>query len=303
MSSHRVEFRKSENPWAPTAVIEQINSRTGAGLELVGLAEQTGGTSSAAYVRWPDGRDSVISRGDTHIEQMRKTAEVLSFLRDRGVAVPRHELVVGLEDGFIAVVQERLPGEPLHHVDSVAIDALVECNEAFAGLLQDQPDVPSLRFNLRQECEVSEYWHGPLYRYSDQTRGLVEQMCDIGNAQPKRMVGDDLVHVDYNVGNILFADNRVTGVVDWNAGVVRGDRRYALVGLSMLLTLEGDQHGTTNDAVNRLDKALISMTDPSLLRCYWASAILRFTHKAIQKRFSNDRIDAVLDLAERHLYQ
>lgn len=43
MSGHRVEFTDSENPWAPTAVVAEINARNGCGLEVVGLAEQTGG--------------------------------------------------------------------------------------------------------------------------------------------------------------------------------------------------------------------------------------------------------------------
>ena len=32
MTDHRLEFTDSENPWAPTAVIAEINERTGSGL-------------------------------------------------------------------------------------------------------------------------------------------------------------------------------------------------------------------------------------------------------------------------------
>ena len=55
--SHKVEFRLSENPWAPTAVIEEVNARTGSGLVLTGLADQVGGSGSAAFVAWADGRE------------------------------------------------------------------------------------------------------------------------------------------------------------------------------------------------------------------------------------------------------
>ena len=75
MTDHRLEFTDSENPWAPTAVMAEINERTASGLELAGLAEQTGGTSSAAYVRWPDGRNGVLTRTTTPLDRMRQTAE------------------------------------------------------------------------------------------------------------------------------------------------------------------------------------------------------------------------------------
>ena len=45
MTGHRMEFTESENPWAPTAAVAEINVHTGSGLELVGLADQAGGTS------------------------------------------------------------------------------------------------------------------------------------------------------------------------------------------------------------------------------------------------------------------
>lgn len=56
MRKHSLKVTAAENPWAPAAVIAEINDRTGSGLELIGLAEQQGGVSSAAFVRWPDGR-------------------------------------------------------------------------------------------------------------------------------------------------------------------------------------------------------------------------------------------------------
>jgi hypothetical protein len=31
--AHKLEFRLSENPWTPTAVIEEVNARTGSGLK------------------------------------------------------------------------------------------------------------------------------------------------------------------------------------------------------------------------------------------------------------------------------
>jgi hypothetical protein len=142
MTEHRLEFRLSENPWAPTAVVAEINGRTHSGLTLVGLAEQVGGTSSAAFVRWPDGREAALTRTTTPLPVMQQTARVLATARVHGLPVPRHDLVLELADGYVAVVQERLPGRQIRDVDAVVIDALVSMNGRFADLLADQRDVP-----------------------------------------------------------------------------------------------------------------------------------------------------------------
>ena len=84
MTEHKVEFTLSENPWAPTAVLAEINERTGSDLELVGLADQVGGTSSAAFVRWPDGRQAALTRTTTPLAVMRQTARVLGDARRAG---------------------------------------------------------------------------------------------------------------------------------------------------------------------------------------------------------------------------
>lgn len=74
--------------------------------------------------------------------RMRQTADVLEMARHRGLPVPRHELTVELDNGVVAVVQERLPGTQASHVDAEGVDALVAVNDRFAGLLADRPDVP-----------------------------------------------------------------------------------------------------------------------------------------------------------------
>lgn len=91
---HHLEFTLSENPWAPTAVIEEINARTGAGLTLTGISGQAGGVSSAAFVRWPDGRDGALTRTRSPLARMRRTAAVLDMVRARGLPVPRHDLLL-----------------------------------------------------------------------------------------------------------------------------------------------------------------------------------------------------------------
>lgn len=253
MGRHRLEFRESENSWAPTAVVEELHDRTGIQLEVVGLATQTGGRSSAAYVRWPDGRDGVLTRTKVSLERMRQTAGVLASVRAGGVPVPRHELVLELADGYVAVVQERLPGAPPGRVGTAVIDAMVVTNERFAGLLADWPEVP-VPSAFPSAGPDGHPWERTLGRYSDRSRELLTRILELGGGEPYRMVGNDLVHVDYILGNILHDESgRVTGVIDWNAGAARGDHRFALIAL--LVDLEGYRysagggpHGVQPDA-------------------------------------------------------
>ncbi len=61
--------------WMSREVVLALNERAGCRLEWVGLIEQ--GQSGAAYVRWPDGREAVVTRAFDSIDRMRQTAEVL----------------------------------------------------------------------------------------------------------------------------------------------------------------------------------------------------------------------------------
>ena len=301
MREHRLEFTDSENPWAPTAVVAEINERTGSGLELVGLAAQTGGTSSAAFIRWPDGRDGVLTRTSTPLDRMRQTAEVLSMVRSLGLPVPRHDLVIELADGGVVVVQERLPGRHAGRVDAGAIDAVVAMNERFACLLVDRPDVPPPPA-FPAPGPGDHPWERTLGRYSERTRRLLRRIREIGGGEPRELVGADLVHTDYSLGNVLWdEEGNITGVVDWNRGVARGDRRFALLGMRVDLATEGDRYEGQQDAIERLDEVIAATIEPTLLRVYWAHWTAHNVHWSIHHNFQSERIEQDLQLAESHL--
>lgn len=301
MTDHRLEFTNSENPWAPTAVMAELNERTSSELGLVGLAGQTGGTSSAAYVRWPDGREGALTRTTTPLDRMRQTAGVLSMVRSRGLPVPRHDLVIALADGYVAVVQERLPGRHAGRIDASVVDTMVAMNERFANLLVDRPDVPPPpAFPVLGTGDHP--WLGTLGRYSDRSRRLLRQIRDIGPNGPYEMTGADVVHTDYSLGNVLWDElGQISGVVDWNFGVARGDRRFVLLGMRFHLATEGDQYEGQQAALDRLDEILASTIDPALLRIYWAHLAVHRVHWSIHNGFPPDRIDHDLSFAESHL--
>lgn len=291
LMSDTLEFRLSENPWSPTAVLAEVNARTGGGLVLVGLADQVGGESSAAFVAWPDGRQSALIRTPTPLSVMRQAADVLNLVHSQGLPVPEFQLMIELADGFVAVVQERLPGRQLQRLDETSTAAFVAMNERFAGLLRDRSDV------LRPAAFPD---NGPGYGIFEQTIGdqgalgrrLLDQLLETDGGVLMRMDGDDLVHTDFSVGNVLFdKSGHVTAVVDWNTGVARGDRRYALVGLKWRSV---DRSTMPADQLSLIEETMIDF-DPLMRRSYEAHWWVHRAHLSIVKGFPTEKI--VKDLA------
>jgi hypothetical protein len=104
-------------------VVSAINSRTGAGLRAVGRALH-GKLGGAIHAEWPDGRPAVVTCFLGSLAEAERTAEVLNHVRDRGLPVPRHDLVVNLNDRVV-LVQERLPSAPPQRLTPVRVDAMV----------------------------------------------------------------------------------------------------------------------------------------------------------------------------------
>lgn len=294
MVEYRLEFRLSENPWAPTAVVGEINERTGARLTLTGLSEQVGGTSSAAFVRWPDGREAALTRTKTPLERMQQTANVLNTLRARGLPVPRHDLLLTLADGQVAVVQERLPGRQPDRADVAMVDALLELNEQFRDVLADAPDVPPPDAFPTGEPP----WAETLGRHSDRSRRVLDRLREVEGDSLFQLTGDDLVHVDYSIENALFDESgTLTGMVDWNFGVARGDRRFSLLRLKRSVA---DDYDAPPEAIDHVDRMLETL-GTELLRTFSIHLAVHRVHRSIHDRFTPERIDSDLRTAESHL--
>lgn len=285
-------------------LVAAVNERANCGLEPVGAAEH-GESGGAAYVRWPDGSDGVVTSSPLSPEQMQRTADVLGMARSTGLPVPRHDIIVELADGTVAVVQERLPGAHAPRVNVAVIDAMVTLNDRFAGLLADRPDVPVPPLHLRDSGALFPR-HETLEGHSDRSRRLLRRIRDIGESEPNEMLGDDLVHTDFTVPNMLFdAAGQITGVVDWNFGVARGDRRFGLVKLLFDLTwdasaADGGLQNVQPEAVDRVTEVLEQTIEPEVLRMYWAHWTLSMLHWTILSGIP-EVIDIHLELGESRL--
>jgi Phosphotransferase enzyme family len=286
-----------------SGLLTQLREQTGTELELVGPL--SGGQVGAALVRWPDGREGVLTHwgdaSDEAWERIELTGDLLDLARERGIPAPRYELVARLPDR-IAVVQERLPGAAPAAVDVHLVESMVDIAGRGAGLLRGRPDVPEVELYLLRSgpgfCV-----HASLAQYDDRTRRLLALIRRIGYEAPTTLSGTDLVHLDFTTGNVLVdRTGAVTGVVDWD-GVGRGDHRFALVTLRFDLAAparDAQDRSARSAAARWLDARLDGVLDPATLRAYWAHMGLRQVDWAIRHHGPGD-VDRWLTVAASRL--
>ncbi|MBM2616155.1 aminoglycoside phosphotransferase family protein [Actinoplanes sp. LDG1-06] len=260
-------------------ILQRIAEITGVRLELEGPAP--GGEVGAAYVRWPDGRHSVLTEGRS------RSGPLVDKARQAGVPTARHELSAHV-DGRRVIVQQRLPGRPPQQPDPHLVRQMLAINDRLAGLLADVPAPKPTDLYLTGDgpgfC-----LHDPLAEHSPRTAALLERIHTIGAAGTV-MVGDDLVHMDFHPGNVLVdPSGRVTGLIDWD-GAARGDRHFDLVTLRFTLARAGP------GMLGPLDQRLAGISDRRY-NTYWAHMSLRMVDWSI-RHHDPATVDTWLDVAE-----
>ena len=262
-------------------VIARIAEITGVRLILEGPAP--GGEVGAAYVRWPDGRRSVLTEGRS------RSGPLVDRARRAGVPTARHELAAHV-DGSRVIVQQRLPGAPPETVDLSVVRQMLALNDRLAGLFADDPAPKPAPLHLTSDgpgfC-----LHGPLAHYSPRSAALLERVHAVG-ATGSVMIGDDLVHMDFHPGNVLVDGGRVTGLIDWD-GATRGDRHFDLVTLRFVLT------GRDQALLAPIDRRLAALA-PRRRDAYWAHMSLRMVDWSIRHHDAT-AVDHWLTVAESGL--
>lgn len=283
------------------AVVEAINQVAGTGLALEGRAEK-GTSGGAMLVAMPDGREAVVTRFLGPLAEAHRTARVLAHAFRNQLPVARYHLVVPVGDD-VFLVQERLLGRPPAAITPAVISAIIEVNERFAHALQQQPDVPQVELCLTNSG-LARPRHEVLARHSDRSRAILNRIRRIGRTAPDVAAGDDLVHIDLTPDNVLFDDHgAITGVIDWNLGVYRGDRHLALVKTRFDLEWclhEQDHHDALDDAADTLDAYLDAAVGQHILKTYWAHRMLYQLYFTLPNAPA-DVIDWHLDVAEVRL--
>jgi hypothetical protein len=260
------------------AILDKIAEITGVRLILEGPCP--GGEVGAAYVRWPDGRRSVLTEGRS------RTGPLVDRARAAGVPTARQQLAAHV-DGVRVIVQERLPGAPPETIDAALVAQMIAVTDRLGGLLADRPEPKPAELYLTGDGP-GYCLHKPVAAYSERSVRLLDWIHQVG-ATGSAMVGDDLVHLDFHPGNVLVDSGRITGVIDWD-GATRGDRNFDLVTLRFMLA------GQAPDLTGPIDERLATISTRRL-RAYWAHISLRQVDWSI-RHHDNATVDHWLDVAE-----
>jgi hypothetical protein len=274
------------------AVARALFEQTGIRLTVDGPC--AGGEVGAAYVRWPGGRVGVLKwRPHFAVEELRSgPLAVADRLRTLGYPAPTTELTAQV--GHAAVlVQDLLPGAKMDHLDVRHFDQLIGVHRLQANALADHGDVPAYPLYLLGDGP-GYCLHEPLRQFSRRTAALERRISRCGAQYPACLPGDDAVHGDLHLGNVLAADGAITGIVDWD-GAGRGDHRFDLVVLRFGIHPDRAEP----EVVERLD-ALLDALPEAVLRPAWAHMSLRMTDWAI-RHFPSREVDRWVELAEQRL--
>lgn len=279
-------------------VVAAINRATDAGLTATGRA-LFGKLGGAIYAEWPDGRPAVITRFTGPADEADRTVDVLTYVRDRGLPVPRHEPAVRLGDG-VYFVQERLPSAPPQPLSPARMEAIVGVNDRFADALAERPDIPPPPLS---RTDTRDPRHAALAARGPRGRRVLDLIVRaIGHAPLES--GADLVHVDLSGANVLFDEHgTATAVVDWNLGAYRGDRHFALVQTRFdreWFVQSPDPDPVETAAAHRLDEILAERLPADVLRRYWAQWLLHHLDRALRAA-PPETIEWHLALAESRL--
>lgn len=192
-------------------------------------------------------------------------------------------------------MQERLPGVPPERPTRLVVAQMVDLLDGFRGLLAGRADLPVPDLYLGRSGPGFSV-HESLALHSVRSRRLLAWIREVGTAEPSRMAGEDLVHLDFHPGNVLVDPaGRIAGIVDWD-GIGRGDRRFGLVTLRFGLSSQAADPATAA----WLDGVLAERIEPDLLRLYWAAMSLREVDWAI-RHHGPAEVDRALTLAESRI--
>lgn len=270
-------------------LVEALYAETGVRLLVEGPC--AGGEVGASYVRWADGRRSVLKwRPHSRVGDLREgPVAVTEAARAVGIPAPATELIeqVGQVGHAVVMVQQLLPGAKVDRLDEDLLDQALSINARQEGLLEHRPDLPAVQLYLREDgpgfC-----LHEPLRQHSRRSAELerwVAQTQELGGSR------NDVVHLDFHPGNLLSEHGRITGVVDWD-GAGRGDRRLDLVALRF-----GVQGQASPKVIKRLDDVLDQVPE-GVLKPLWAHLSLRLVDWSI-RHHAPESVDQWLDLADR----
>jgi hypothetical protein len=215
------------NPVDVEALVALINSTHRTTFALRSRA--AGGESGGAYILADaSGKEFVLKfgpRAETHPERAQL---ITRRLREAGYPAPSY-VCVGDDGGLKFSVQAMMPGKPSLGLNASTAREAIALNRLQARLGGDLPHewparvIDGVLKGFEGYCVID-----TLRRYSVESAATLETVQKlVARHVGGRFITGDVVHWDFNPGNVLGDGNRITGVIDWD-GVCAGDRGFDL---------------------------------------------------------------------------
>jgi hypothetical protein len=192
---------------------------------------------------------------------------------------------VPLGDGGVVVLQEFVDGVRPGRVPRV-ITSLLELADARRGMLSGTAYSDEATPLHLTEDGPGFCLHGPLCDHDRRTRRLLDWIEAVGRSDGDIVVGTDLVHFDYHLGNVLAAlhdPSAVVAILDWD-GATSGDVAIDFVILALDLVL----YGAESVLVDQICERLIDTTTTGARRQYWAHGLLRLADWRLRHSADDD---------------
>jgi hypothetical protein len=215
------------NQVAVDALVARINSRHRTAFVLRGRARvgESGSTFILADTR---GEQFVLKFGRGAETRPELAAQITKRLREVGFPAPPY-VCVGHDDGFKYSIQAMMPGKPNRRLNAGTMQELIAINRLQTGLGGDLPPewpsrvIDGVLKGFEGYCVIDTLRH-----YSGESAAMLATLQElVARHAGDAFVTRDIVHWDFNPGNVLGDGTHITGVVDWD-GACAGDRGFDL---------------------------------------------------------------------------
>jgi hypothetical protein len=211
--------------------LAQIEAALGAKISVV---RRLASWKSGKFLVFVDDEQCVLKlhghRGLGELEAIRRACEIA---RKAGWPTPSWKGLGIASEDVVWSLQEFVEGTNLHVLTAAGARAVIAANERQSGLGRTFPSETVLvdRTSVIEGMMVHDRWENleRLSNFSPAALRLVETLRERVHPLPD-LQSHDLVHGDYNQGNILIAPGRVTAFVDTDE-LGTGTRYFDLVDL------------------------------------------------------------------------